>query len=162
MEKAIKFAAFDCQDCGDCYLPENFGCCTMGGCEKGLSNAPCGDSTVDGRCGNNLDRICVGERIYDAAIAEREGYQPKTPTLTLHRGLRDSMKRGRIWEFSVAMMFYFKTSLLEGVRMMPVAWDLISRGLMPVFPPKRSKKGSQEVTAIMKAVTSMQKSGGVK
>ena len=95
------------------------------------------------------------------AIAEREGYKPKTPTLTLHRGLRDSMKRGRIWELSVAMRFYFKTSLLEGLRMMPVAWDLISRGLMPVFPPKKVK-GSQEVTAIMKAVTSMQKSGGVK
>jgi hypothetical protein len=71
------------------------------------------------------------------------------------------MKRGRIWELSVAMRFYFKTSLLEGLRMMPVAWDLISRGLMPVFPPKKVK-GSQEVTAIMKAVTSMQKSGGVK
>jgi len=75
MEKAIKFAAFDCQDCGDCYLPENFGYCTMGGCEKGLSNAPCGDSTVDGRCGNNLDRICIGERIYDAAVAEPDGVQ---------------------------------------------------------------------------------------
>jgi quinone-modifying oxidoreductase subunit QmoC len=96
------------------------------------------------------------------AIAEREGYKPKTPTLTLHRGLRDSMKRGRIWEFNLAMIFYLKTSLLEGLHMMPVAWDLISRGLMPVFPPKKSKKGSQEVMAIMKAVTSMQKSGGVK
>ncbi|MCL5281915.1 MAG: methylenetetrahydrofolate reductase C-terminal domain-containing protein [Planctomycetes bacterium] len=89
MEKAIKFAAFDCQDCGDCYLPENFGCCTMGGCEKGLSNAPCGDSTVDGKCGNNLDRICIGERIYDAAVAERDGVprlrgtinQPRDPAL---------------------------------------------------------------------------------
>ena len=75
MEKAIKYAAFECQDCGDCYLPENFGCCTMGGCEKGLSNAPCGDSTVDGRCGNNFDRICIGEKIYDAAVAERDGIQ---------------------------------------------------------------------------------------
>ena len=75
MEKAIKFAAFDCQDCGDCYLPENFGCCTLGGCEKGLSNAPCGDSTIDGRCGNNLDRVCIGERIYDAAVAEPDGTQ---------------------------------------------------------------------------------------
>jgi hypothetical protein len=73
MEKAIKFAAFDCQDCGDCYLPENFGCCTMGGCEKGLSNAPCGDSTVDGRCGNNFDRLCIGERIYEAAAAQPGG-----------------------------------------------------------------------------------------
>jgi 5,10-methylenetetrahydrofolate reductase len=75
LEKAIKYAGFQCQDCGDCYLPENFGYCTMGGCEKGLSNAPCGDSTVDGRCGNNLDRICIGEKIYDAAVAEHEGLQ---------------------------------------------------------------------------------------
>ncbi len=89
MEKAIKFAAFDCQDCGDCYLPENFGCCTMGGCEKGLSNAPCGDSTVDGKCGNNFDKICIGERIYDAAVAERDGVprlrgtinKPRNPAL---------------------------------------------------------------------------------
>ena len=95
------------------------------------------------------------------AIAERQGYKPKTPTLTLHRGLRDSMKRGRIWEFRVAMGFYLKTSLLEGLKMIPVAWDLISRGLMPVFPPKKVK-GSREVAAILKEVTSMQKSGGVK
>ena len=95
------------------------------------------------------------------AIAEREGYKPKTPTLTLHRGLRDSMKRGRIWEFSVAMSFYLKTNVLEGLRMMPIAWSLISRGLMPVFPPKKVK-GSREVTAIMKEVTSMQKSRGAK
>ena len=95
------------------------------------------------------------------AIAEREGYKPKTPTLTLHRGLRDSMKRGRIWEFSVAMRFYLKTNALEGLRMMPLAWSLISRGLMPVFPPKKVK-GSREVTAIMKEVTSMQKSRGAK
>jgi heterodisulfide reductase subunit C len=95
------------------------------------------------------------------AIAEREGYKPKTPTLTLHRGLRDSMKRGRIWEFRVAMSFYFKTNVLEGLRMMPVAWSLFSRGLMPVFPPKKVK-GSREVTAIMKEVTSMQKSRGAK
>jgi len=37
MEKAIRFAAFDCQDYGDCYLPENFGCCTEepADCDRG-------------------------------------------------------------------------------------------------------------------------------
>jgi 5,10-methylenetetrahydrofolate reductase len=85
MEKAVKFAAFDCQDCGDCYLPENFGSCTMGGCEKGLSNAPCGDSTVDGRCGNNFDRICVGEQIYDAAVVEHEGVSRLRETINKPR-----------------------------------------------------------------------------
>ena len=69
-EKAFKYLAFECEECGDCFLPENFGLCTIGGCEKGMDNAPCGDATVDGRCGNNLDRLCIGERIYEAAASE--------------------------------------------------------------------------------------------
>lgn len=95
------------------------------------------------------------------AIAEREGYKPRTPTMTLHRGLRDGMKRGRIWEFGVAMAFYFKTNALNGVKMLPVAWDLISRGLMPIFPPKKIR-GGKEVAKILNEVTAMQKSGGIK
>ena len=69
-EKAFKYLLFDCEECGDCFLPENFSLCTIGGCEKGMDNAPCGDATVDGRCGNNLDRICIGDRIYQAAASE--------------------------------------------------------------------------------------------
>jgi 5,10-methylenetetrahydrofolate reductase len=73
MERWFKYIAFDCEDCGDCYLPENFSYCTIGGCEKGMDNAPCGDSTADGLCGNNLDRICIGEYIYKAAAAKPDG-----------------------------------------------------------------------------------------
>jgi 5,10-methylenetetrahydrofolate reductase len=70
VEKGYKYLQFDCEECGDCFLPENFGLCTIGGCEKGLDNAPCGDATVEGRCGNNLDRVCIGDRIYVAAASE--------------------------------------------------------------------------------------------
>jgi methylenetetrahydrofolate reductase (NADPH) len=73
IERAFKYLCFDCQDCGDCYLPENFGYCTIGECEKGMDNAPCGDSTVDGLCGNNLDRTCIGDLIYKAAAAKPDG-----------------------------------------------------------------------------------------
>jgi len=73
MERWFKYIAFDCQDCGDCYLPENFGYCSIGGCEKGMDNAPCGDSTADGLCGNNLERICIGEYIYNAAASKPDG-----------------------------------------------------------------------------------------
>jgi 5,10-methylenetetrahydrofolate reductase len=73
IERAFKYLSFDCQDCGDCYLPENFGYCTIGECEKGLANAPCGDSTVDGLCGNNLERTCIGDLIYNAAAAKNDG-----------------------------------------------------------------------------------------
>ena len=73
IERGFKYLAFDCEDCGDCYLPENFSYCTVGGCEKEMDNAPCGDSTADGLCGNNLERICIGEYIYKAAAAKPDG-----------------------------------------------------------------------------------------
>jgi methylenetetrahydrofolate reductase (NADPH) len=73
VEKGFKSWVFECRECGDCYLPENFGYCTIGGCEKGLDNAPCGDATVDGWCGNNLERLCIGEKIYNSAAAEPGG-----------------------------------------------------------------------------------------
>lgn len=85
MERAIKYLMFDCQDCGDCYLPENFGYCTRGGCEKGLNNAPCGDSTVDGKCGNNLERDCTGERIYKTAASEPGGLERLRSTINSSR-----------------------------------------------------------------------------
>ena len=89
LEKVIKHSIFECQECGDCYLPENFGYCTLGPCEKGVANAPCGDATVDGFCGNNLERRCVGEMIYNAAAAEPGGREklrkrinkPRVPAL---------------------------------------------------------------------------------
>lgn len=63
-----KSAGYECEHCGDCFLPENQYVCTLGGCEKGLSNAPCGDADPTGHCGNNPDRICVGEKIYRRAL----------------------------------------------------------------------------------------------
>ncbi len=84
-EKAFKYLLFDCEECGDCYLPENFGLCTIGGCEKGMDNAPCGDSTVDGQCGNNLERVCIGELIYQAAAAEKGGLEKLRATINKPR-----------------------------------------------------------------------------
>jgi methylenetetrahydrofolate reductase (NADPH) len=69
-EKALKTLLFDCEECGDCFLVENFGLCTLGKCEKGLSNPPCGDADAEGMCGNNLDLRCVAELIYEAAASE--------------------------------------------------------------------------------------------
>jgi methylenetetrahydrofolate reductase (NADPH) len=74
-EGAFKYLVFDCEACGDCYLPENFGLCTIGGCEKGMANAPCGDATAEGKCGNNLERVCIGELVYQAAAPEERGLE---------------------------------------------------------------------------------------
>ncbi len=73
LERIAKHAAFDCELCGDCYLHENFGYCTLGGCAKGLANAPCGDAKPDGTCGNEEGVVCRGEQIYLAAKAEEGG-----------------------------------------------------------------------------------------
>ncbi len=73
MERLIKHATFDCELCGDCYLAENFGYCTLGGCAKGLANSPCGDARPDGTCGNQEGVICRGEQIYLAAKAQEGG-----------------------------------------------------------------------------------------
>ncbi|MGA2324207.1 MAG: methylenetetrahydrofolate reductase C-terminal domain-containing protein [Sedimentisphaerales bacterium] len=84
-EKSFKYMMFECEECGDCYLPENFGYCTIGGCEKGLDNAPCGDATVDGHCGNNLDRLCIGEYIYNSASARPGGRKKLRRTINKPR-----------------------------------------------------------------------------
>lgn len=85
LEKPMKYCLFDCEECGDCYLPENFGLCTIGGCEKGMDNAPCGDSTAEGKCGNNLDRICIGDRIYKAAGSDKGGIEKLRRTINKPR-----------------------------------------------------------------------------
>jgi methylenetetrahydrofolate reductase (NADPH) len=69
-EKAAKTLLYECEDCGDCFLPENFGLCTLGKCAKGMPNPPCGDADPDGRCGHDRTRTCVGELIYVAAASE--------------------------------------------------------------------------------------------
>ncbi len=84
-EKAFKYVLFDCEECGDCFLPENFGICSMGACEKGVDNAPCGDATVDGYCGNNLDRVCVGNRVYEAAASQQGGRDKLRATINPRR-----------------------------------------------------------------------------
>lgn len=75
IERVVKPIIFECEACGDCYLAENFGICTMGKCEKGLDNVPCGDATVDGKCGNNLDITCVGELVYNNAAVKSGGIE---------------------------------------------------------------------------------------
>lgn len=79
IEKGFKYLVFDCEECGDCFLPENFSLCTIGGCEKGLDNVPCGDATAEGYCGNNLERVCIGELVYNAAAAQGEREKLRIP-----------------------------------------------------------------------------------
>ncbi len=87
-EAGFKELVYECEHCGDCYLPENEYLCTLGGCSKGLANPPCGDADPEGRCGNDASRLCVGERLYhrlrqsDRLDAYRSKiYPPRDPAL---------------------------------------------------------------------------------
>ena len=69
-EKAMKTVLYDCRECGDCFLPENFGRCTIGECAKGLPNPPCGDADAQGKCSHDPTCRCVGELIWEAAASQ--------------------------------------------------------------------------------------------
>lgn len=84
-------------------------------------------------------------------IAEREGYKPKTPTLSLYRTLRKSLRRGRVWELGMTLKYYLATNPFVAVKNLPVALALITHGRMPLFPPKEIK-GRRDVEGIMKKV----------
>jgi heterodisulfide reductase subunit C len=110
------------------------------------------------RCPRDIQPAALMHAV--TALAERDGYKPKTPTIKLFRSLRQSMGRGRIWEFGMALRFYFNSNFLEGISVLPVALALISRGLMPILPPK--KVGSEQVKAILNKVHSIQETGGTR
>ncbi len=82
---------YQCEHCGDCFLPENDYICTMGECEKGLNNPPCGDADPRGYCGNNESRICVGETLYYRLLHYNDLEEFKKITLPARKpDLKDS------------------------------------------------------------------------
>ncbi len=74
-EGLAKGLLYQCEHCGDCFLPDNAYVCTWGGCEKKVPNPPCGDADPQGRCGNNPHHLCVGERLY-ARLSQEGALDP--------------------------------------------------------------------------------------
>ncbi len=62
-EQAVKVPMFDCQDCGDCSLPDIAYQCPEGACAKNQRNGPCGGS-LDGEC-EVPGKPCVWAVAYD-------------------------------------------------------------------------------------------------
>jgi len=55
--------AFDCGQCGECYLNYTGGICPITACSKSLVNGQCGGAK-DGKCEVDKDMECGWERIY--------------------------------------------------------------------------------------------------
>jgi len=62
-EQAVKVPMFDCQDCGDCSLPDIAYQCPEGACAKNQRNGPCGGS-INGEC-EVPGKRCVWANAYD-------------------------------------------------------------------------------------------------
>ena len=62
-EHTAKKPLFDCQDCGDCSLPEIAYLCPESQCAKNQRNGPCG-GTHDGLC-EVADKECIWARAYE-------------------------------------------------------------------------------------------------
>lgn len=68
VEQAIKIAAFDCRDCGDCSLPEIAFLCPESQCVKNQRNGPCG-GTRQGKCEVG-EKECIWALAYQRLKAE--------------------------------------------------------------------------------------------
>jgi methylenetetrahydrofolate reductase (NADPH) len=73
VEQAAKVPLFDCQDCGDCSLPDIAYVCPEGPCAKNQRNGPCG-GTRDGLC-EVYDTECIWAQAYERlkAYGEEQG-----------------------------------------------------------------------------------------
>lgn len=73
VEQAAKVPMFNCQDCGDCSLPDIAYVCPEGPCAKNQRNGPCG-GTRDGLC-EVYDTECIWAQAYERlkAYGEEQG-----------------------------------------------------------------------------------------
>jgi methylenetetrahydrofolate reductase (NADPH) len=69
-EQATKVPMFNCQDCGDCSLPDIAYVCPEGPCAKNQRNGPCG-GTRDGIC-EVYDTECIWAQAYERLKAYGE------------------------------------------------------------------------------------------
>ena len=75
LEQTFKIAAFDCQDCGDCSLPDIAFLCPESQCVKNQRNGPCG-GTKQGKCEVG-EKECIWSLAYDRLKA----YDQEEPML---------------------------------------------------------------------------------
>jgi methylenetetrahydrofolate reductase (NADPH) len=87
VEQAAKVPMFNCQDCGDCSLPDIAYVCPEGPCAKNQRNGPCG-GTRDGLC-EVYDTECIWAQAYERLKAYGEEDELVTgPVVVKNNALR--------------------------------------------------------------------------
>jgi methylenetetrahydrofolate reductase (NADPH) len=92
-ERLSKMVLFDCQDCGDCSLPEIAYLCPESQCAKNQRNGPCG-GTRDGLCEVDGFGDCIWLRAY-----ERRKHDGKEGELLNHAPVvqNQALRRTSAW-----------------------------------------------------------------
>jgi heterodisulfide reductase subunit C len=68
-------------------------------------------------------------------IALKENYKPPTKTTTMYRSFARSIEQnGRIYEFGFMLEYFLKTNPFAALRMLPMAFNLLTHGRMPLLP----------------------------
>lgn len=85
-----------------------------------------------------------------ASLASQHGFRVReTRTPAMYRSFVSSIRgNGRVHEFGMMVRFYLKTSLLTGMRLLPLALSLLRHGRMPLKP--HQVKGREELKQILR------------
>ncbi|MEX1275624.1 MAG: methylenetetrahydrofolate reductase C-terminal domain-containing protein [Bacteroidota bacterium] len=97
LEHVSKRVLYQCQDCGDCSLPEIAFLCPESQCAKNQRNGPCG-GTRDGRCEVDGYGDCIWLRAYERLKSEgkEEELLAHVPVLQ-NQGLRGTSSWANNW-----------------------------------------------------------------
>ena len=141
----VKGPLFTCRMCGKCLLQETAFICPME-CLKGLSNGPCGGSTLES-CYIDKTRLCIWYKVYDRSfkiarfMAEVPGVWEPEPIL---KRMETADKDGNAQEEDVQITLELVRKIkdyeklgIHGLHIMPFDWENIvprvvtEAGLLP-------------------------------
>ena len=85
------------------------------------------------------------------SIALKKGYKPPTTATTMYKTFTGSIKDyGRVYEFGFMLKYYLKTNPFAALKMLPMAFSLLTHGRMPLTA--RSVKGKEQLTQIINKI----------
>jgi len=86
------------------------------------------------------------------SMALKEGYKPPTRTTTMYRAFTDSIvNNGRVYEFGFMFKYFLKTNPFAAIKMLPMAFSLLTHKRMPLFAPK--VRGKEQVKIIINKIS---------
>ena len=98
VERTAKYILYDCEDCGQCSLPELEYLCPESGCSKNLRDGPCGGSKPDKTCEKGDGNTCFYVERYNRQKARGTHLlDPKAEPLEIPIITDSSLRKTSSW-----------------------------------------------------------------